>query len=84
MKNILTDNKTGQQYTLSPSSRELERGIIQYVPELHAHLWSNIMVEGQLYSVHPDLVSGSRRIERGHYGSVAIWHPDHNRSKASG
>ena len=55
MNNILTDDKTGQQYMLSPSSQELERGIIQYIPELHAHLWNYIMADGQLYSIHPDL-----------------------------
>ena len=63
MNNILTDEKTGQQYMLSPSSQELERGIIQYVTELHAHLWSYIMVEGQLYSVHPDLIELDQGVE---------------------
>ena len=38
MNNIITDDKTGQQYMLNPSIQELERGIIQYVPELHAHI----------------------------------------------
>ena len=61
MNNILTDDKTGQQYMFSPSSQELERGIIQYVPELHAQLWSYI--QGQLYSVHPDLIDWDQGVE---------------------
>ena len=85
MNNILTDDKSGQQYMLSPSSQELERGIIQYIPELHAHLWSYIMIDGQLYSIHPDLIDWDQGVdERGHYGTVAIWHPTYSRSKASG
>ena len=63
MNNILTDDKTGQQYMLSSSSQELERGIIQYVPELHAHLWNYIMVDGQLYSIHPDLIDWDQGVE---------------------
>ena len=39
MDNILTDVETGHQYMIQPSVQELESGIIQYVPELHAHLW---------------------------------------------
>ena len=63
MNNILTDDKTGQQYMLSPSSQELERGIIQYVPDLHAHLWSYIMLDGQLYSIHPYLIDWDQGVE---------------------
>ena len=39
MDNILTDVETGKQYMLHPSVEEIEDGIIQFVPELHAHLW---------------------------------------------
>ena len=73
MNNILTDDKTGQQYMLSPSSQELERGIIQYVPELHAHLWSYIMVEGQLYSIHPDLIDWDQGIEEWKEDIMGQW-----------
>ena len=56
MNNILTDVETGTQYMIQPSVQELEDGIIQYVPELHAYLWDYIMCDGQLYSNLPDLV----------------------------
>ena len=73
MNNILTDDKTGQQYMLSPSSQELERGIIQYVPELHAHLWSYIQVEGQLYSIHPDLIDWGQGVEEWKEDIMGQW-----------
>ena len=63
MNNILIDDKTGQQYMLHPSVQELEKGIIQYVPELHAHLWNYILVDGQLYSIHPDLIDWDQGVE---------------------
>ena len=73
MNNMLTDDKTGQQYMLSPSSQELERGIIQYVPELHAHFWSYIMVEGQLYSIHPDLIDWDQGVEEWKEDTMGQW-----------
>ena len=73
MNNILTDDKTGQQYILRPSSQELERGIIQYIPELHAHLWSYIMVDGQLYSIHPDLIDWDQGVEEWKEDIMGQW-----------
>ena len=73
MNNILIDDKTGQQYTLSPSSQELERGIIQYVPELHAHLWNYILVDGQLYSIYPDLIDWDQGVEEWKEDIMGQW-----------
>ena len=73
MNNILIDEKTGQQYMLSASSQELERGIIQYIPELHAHLWSYIMVDGQLYSIHPDLIDLDQGVEEWKEDIMGQW-----------
>ena len=73
MNNILTDDKTGQQCMLSPSSQELERAIIQYVLELHAHLWSYIMVEDQLYSIHPDLIDWDQGVEEWKEDIMGQW-----------
>ena len=73
MNNILTDDKTGQQYMLSPSSQELERGIIQYIPELHAHLWSYIMVDGQLYSNHLYLIDWDQGVEEWKEDIMGQW-----------
>ena len=75
MDNILTDVETGKQYMIQPSVEEIEDGIIQFVPELHAHLWDYIMYDGQLYSNHPDLVDWirGRGMEGECDGSVAIW-----------
>ena len=73
MNNILTDDKTGQQYMLSPSSQELERGIIQYISELHAHLWSYIVVDGQLYSNHPDLIDWDQGVEEWKEDIMGQW-----------
>ena len=62
MNNILID-ETGHQYMLQPNVQELESGIIQYVPKLHAHLWDYILVNGQLYSNHPDLIDWDQGVE---------------------
>ena len=69
---------------LSPSSQELERGIIQYIPELHAHLWSYIMVDGQLYSNHPDLIDWDQGVEEWKEDTMGQWHRTYRRPKASG
>ena len=73
MNNILIDDETGHQYMLQPSVRELESGIIQYVPELHAHLWNCILVDGQLYSNHPDLIDWDQGVEEWKEDIMGQW-----------
>ena len=63
MDNILTDMVTGKKYKIQPSVKEIENGIISFVPELHAHLWDYVLYEGQLYSNHPDLVDWDQGVE---------------------
>ena len=41
---------------LHPGPQELQRGVVQFVPGLHAHLWSYITVDGQVYSNKPELI----------------------------
>ena len=48
-------------------------GIIQYIPELHAHLWSYIMVDGQLYSIHPDLIDWDQGVEEWKEDIMGQW-----------
>ena len=73
MNNILTDVETGTQYMIQPSVEELEDGIIQFVPELHAHLWDYIMCDGQLYSNHPDLVDLDQGVEEWKESVMGQW-----------
>ena len=73
MNNILTDVETGNQYMIQPSAKELEDGIIQYVPELHAHLWDYVMIDGQLYSNHPDLVDWDQGVEEWRESAMGQW-----------
>ena len=73
MNNILTDVETGHQYMIQPSVQELENGIIQYVPELHAHLWDYILCDGQLYSNHPDLVDWDQGVEEWKESIMGQW-----------
>ena len=73
MNNILTDDETGHQYILKPSVQELESGIIQYVPELHAHLWDYILVNGQPYSNHPDLIDWDQGVEEWKEDLMGQW-----------
>ena len=73
MDNILIDVETGHQYMLQPSVQELESGIIQYVPELHAHLWDYILCNGQLYSNHPDLIDWDQGVEEWKESIMCQW-----------
>ena len=73
MDNILTDVETGKQYMLQPSVEEIEDGIIQFVPELHAHLWGYVMYDGQLYSNHPDLVDWDQGVEEWKESVMGQW-----------
>ena len=72
MNNIPIDDETGHQYMLQPSVQELESGI-QYVPELHAHLWNCILVDGQLYSNHPDLIDWDQGVEEWKEDIMGQW-----------
>ena len=73
MDNILIDVETGHQYMIRPSVQELESGIIQYVPELHAHFWNYILCNGQLYSNHPDLVDLDQGVEEWKESIMGQW-----------
>ena len=73
MDNILIDVGTGHQYMIQLSVQELESGIIQYVPELHAHLWDYILCNGQLYSNHPDLVDWDQGVEEWKESIMGQW-----------
>ena len=73
MNSILIDDETGHQYMLHPSAQELESGIIQYVPELYAHLWNYILVNGQLYSNHPDLIDWDQGVEEWKEDTMGQW-----------
>ena len=73
MNNIFTDVETGDQYMIQPSVQELKDGIIQYVPELHAHLWDYILCDGQLYSNHPDLVDWDHGVEEWKESIMGQW-----------
>ena len=70
---ILIDDETGHQYMLQPSVQELESGIKQYVPELHAHLWDYILVNDQLYSNHPDLIDWDQGVEEWKEDLMGQW-----------
>ena len=73
MNKILIDDMTGQQYMLHPSVQELEEGVIQFVPSLHAHLWDYICLDGQLYSNHPDLIDWDQGVEEWKEDIMGLW-----------
>ena len=73
MNNMLIGVETGHQYMLQPSVQEMESGIIQYVPELHAHLWDYILCNGQLYSNHPDLIDWDHGVEEWKEDIMGQW-----------
>ena len=73
MERILADNETGQQYKLHPSPQELQRGVVQFMPELHAHVWSYITVDGQVYSNNPELVDWDQGVDEWKESVMGQW-----------
>ena len=63
MDKILTDSVTGQQYMLHPGPEELQKGIVEYVPALHAHLWSYVTVDGQVFTRDPELIDWDANVD---------------------
>ena len=51
----MTDEATGLQYKLAPGPQDLVEGIIPYVPELHAHLWTYVTLHGITYTIQSNL-----------------------------
>ena len=51
----MTDEATGLQYKLTPGPQDLVGGIIPYVPELHAHLWTYFTLLGVTYTNQSNL-----------------------------
>ena len=56
MDKVLTESVTGQQYMLHPGPEELQKGVLEYVPALHAHLWSYVTVNIQVFTRDPELI----------------------------
>ena len=50
MNYLMTDEATGLQYKLAPGPQDLAEGIIPYVPELHAHLWTYVTLHSVTYT----------------------------------
>ena len=73
MKYVMVDERTGQQYMLQPRPQDLQRGVIQFVPELHAHLWSLVTVNGQTYSNNPALVDWDQGVEEWQESIMGQW-----------
>ena len=49
------------------------RGVVQFVPELHAHLWSYITVNGQVYSSNPVLVDWDQGVDEWKESVMGQW-----------
>ena len=75
MDKVLTDSVTGQQYMLHPEPEELQEGFVEYVPTLHAHLWSYDR-RWSGFTNDPELIDWNANVdelEGGCDGPVAIW-----------
>ena len=55
MNCVMTDEATGLQYKLAPGPQDLVEGIIPYVPEFHAHLWTYVTLHGITYTNQSNL-----------------------------
>ena len=73
MEKILIDSETGQQFMLHPGPQELQRGVVQFVPELHSHLWSYITVNGQVYFNNPELVDWDQGVDEWKESVMGQW-----------
>ena len=65
MNYVMTDEATGLQYKLAPGPQDLVEGIIPYVPELHAHLWTYVTLHGITYTNQSNLEDWDENILSG-------------------
>ena len=73
MDKVLTDSVTGQQYMLHPGSEELQEGIVEYVPTLHAHLWSYVTVDGQVFTNDQELIDWDTNVDEWKEDVIGQW-----------
>ena len=82
MDKVLTDSVTGQQYMLHPGPEKLQKGIVEYVPVLHAHLWSYVTVNGQVITRDPELIDWDANVDEWKEDVMGQWpfgnHPSEN------
>ena len=65
MNYVMTDKATGLQYKLAPGPQDLVEGIIPYVPELHAHLWTYVPLHSITYTTSPIWKTGMKTFVSG-------------------
>ena len=63
MDMCLTDEATGQQFSLEPSPLDLEQEIIAYDPVEHSHLWAYITTGSTPYTNQLDLIDWDNEVE---------------------
>ena len=68
MNYVMTDEATGLQYKLAPRPQDLVKGIIPYVPELHAHLWTYVTLHGITYTNQSNLEDWDE--------NICVWNED--------
>ena len=73
MDKVLRDSVTGQQYMLHPGPEELQKGIIEYVPALHAHFWSYVTVDGQVFTRDPELTDWDANVDEWKEDVMGQW-----------
>ena len=64
----MTDEATGLQYKLASGPQDLAEGIIPYVPELHAHLWTYITLHSVTYTNQSNLEDWDE--------NICVWNED--------
>ena len=68
MNYLMTDEATGLQYKPAPGPQDLAEGIIPYVPELHAYLWTYVTLHGITYTNQSNLEDWDR--------NICVWNED--------
>ena len=73
MDKVLTDSVTGQQYMLHPGSEELQKGIVEYVPALHTHLWNYVTVDGQVFTNDQEIMYWDANVDEWKEDGMGQW-----------
>ena len=68
MNYVMTDEATGMKYKLAPGPQDVVEGIMPYVPELHAHLWTYVTLHAITYTNQPNFEDWDE--------NICVWNED--------
>ena len=58
---------------LEPSAQDLEKGILQYYPEIHGEEWAYLKSEGKVYAINMAYIDWDSDIEELNANEMGQW-----------